>query len=364
MVKKIKKRNKKQTGGSKFPVKYMIPLYALLCGLFAFLLYAKSIDYEFTYLDDNKFASEYLQYVDRPDYLAVPFQTTFGASYYRPMLGMTFLLDAKRGELDPVSYNLTNIFLHVFSSIFIYLLLIKLKFTKNLSLILTLFFAAAPVLTPAVSWVAGRNDSLAAFFLVPSFIFLVMYYDMKGARSYLSLAAHGTLFLAGLFTKEIAVMLPLIAVMYVLAVRKEKFSDRRNFILGAVWIIAALIFLTARMSVSHLLAGEDEVSLSSFIYSLPTIPSLTGKIFFPVNMVGFAGFDSITIIFGLAVLAGLVVLYFFSGENKNLYLTGLLWFVLFILPSLFVRIKYVEDFFDYAEHRAYMPIIGILILLG
>ena len=49
--------------------------------------------------------------------------------------------------------------------------------------------------------------------------------------------------------------------------------------------------------------------------------------------------------------------------DKNKVYFGFLWFLLLVFPTLLIRIIYVEDFFDYAEHRAYLVMIGLIIVI-
>jgi tetratricopeptide (TPR) repeat protein len=63
----------------------------------------------------------------------------------------------------------------------------------------------------------------------------------------------------------------------------------------------------------------------------------------------------------MAIFAALIA--FIKPIEKNRALFGILWFLIFFVPTLFVRIVYVDDFFDYAEHRAYLAMIGIMIAL-
>jgi tetratricopeptide (TPR) repeat protein len=110
--------------------------------------------------------------------------------------------------------------------------------------------------------------------------------------------------------------------------------------------------------------NPDTIGIGPIFTNFPTLPAMIGKIFLPVKMIALPSFESFSIITGIIFILILGAFLIKSKKiDKKKALFGVLWFSLFLFPSFLVRIVYVDDFFDYAEHRAYLPMIGILFIL-
>jgi len=79
------------------------------------------------------------------------------------------------------------------------------KIPKNKAFFLSLFFALHPVLTQAVAWVPGRNDSLATIFIFSALIFFQRFLSKEKLMDLIFLSLF---FLLALFTKESSILLP------------------------------------------------------------------------------------------------------------------------------------------------------------
>ena len=84
------------------------------------------------------------------------------ASYYRPVMIFSFMLDAQIspavGEYPkPKPFLEANIFYHTIACILLLLLLLELNIPPLPSLLLSLIFTVHPLLNQAVAWIPGRN---------------------------------------------------------------------------------------------------------------------------------------------------------------------------------------------------------------
>ena len=92
------------------------------------------------------------------------------------------------------------------------------------------------------------------------------------------------------------------------------------------------------------------------------IVQYVGKIFIPVNLTVFPETGDITMIWGFVAIAGLIALVVYSKSySKPLTWLGLGWFILFLIPVLIVPKSLNDQVF---EHRLYLPMIGILLMLS
>ena len=159
----------------------------------------------------------------------------------------------------------------------------------------------------------------------------------------------------------------------------------KTLIILPVWFFTGLTWFLSRNAAVSKLHSPDEIGFSALIENFNTIPALVGKIILPVKMIALSSFESFSIITGWIVIAAIIFVIYkvykkLQSDNKEVQddkerkgliffkmyniIFGLLWFALFLFPTLFIRIIYVEDFFDYAEHRAYLPMIGIILIIA
>lgn len=390
----IKQEEVSRSGLTKYILdnrKIAMTIMSLVIAITAFTLYYNTLDYDLVYCDDNIFVNDYQKFNKDIGNIWKSFDRTFGTSYYRPVLGMSFVWDSmigqsifgENGHLNPWPYQLTNNLLHMFGSILVFIFLIRLKYNPISSFMFSMIFAVHPILTPAASWISGRNDSLITFFVLLSFISVLEFYrvDFKknqGLKVGLYFI-HLLLFAASFFTKEIAVFFSILIVIYNLTIREgmwnkvagrwklntKKFFETQNLLLGLGWFLVFLFWYFQREDAfSKITSNPDNFGLDAFIKNLRTIPAMMGKIFVPIRMIALSTFESFDVLTGLLCTAILLILGFQNpGVRKKHFLFGLSWFILFLIPTLFVRIYLVDDFFDYAEHRSYLILGGILIMV-
>lgn len=342
--------------------------YGLAVFLVAVLLFARTIPFEMVYCDDDTMILEDYAFNKELSNISTAFEQSFFNSndlYYRPILRLTFIFDANIGGVDPAIYRTTNVAIHAIGSLLFFIFLLKLKYERNIALIIALVFTVHPLISPAISWISGRNDTLLTMFMLMSFISYISFHENKTNSKWISFSVHILTFIIALFTKEVAAALPLMILLYVKLFRQEKIFASQNIRTIVLWGIIGIIWFSIRQSVLSG-RGETDQMVSFFTEALmsniPTIPAVIGKMFLPVRMSGLSNFEAISIISGLIVMAGFIAITFLNKKSdKGRILFGSFWFFLFISPTLIARIK---DFdFDYAEHRVYLPMMGILILI-
>ena len=287
---------------------------------------------------------------------------TSGSEYYRPVLISSFIIDANLGKLDPSIYRFTNVLLHAIGSVLVFLVLIKLNYQPLPSFLLGLFFSVHPMLTPAASWISGRNDSLITIFLLLSFIFMISFLDSKKPIKWLYVFLHLLTFILALFTKEIGAFFPFLAIIYILLLRKEKILRMENGILLAGWVVTGLIWWVMRESALKNVNSPDTMGIDAVVKNIPALFVYIGKVFVPVRLAPLSMFELTAIISGIVAIVAIAVYTILSKNIRKKYvLFGALWYFFFIVPTLLVRLQ--DDFFDYAEHRVYLLLVGIIIII-
>ena len=130
-----------------------------------------------------------------------------------------------------------------------------------------------------------------------------------------------------------------------------------------VWLIAgaAWYYLHSALPVGH----GDEVGLAAFIQNLPIMPELLGKFFVPARFQLVPLFTLIDTAIGVvaaALFAWLIARMGAWTDRKVQF--GLVWALLCILPVMIFRNSDAKYIFDYLYHRAYLPSIGLIIVLA
>ena len=280
------------------------------------------------------------------------------APYYRPMFIASFMLNSQFGS-SPLVFHLGSIFLHIVAAYFVFWLFLELGFKKEISLFSSLLFAVHPAVTPVAVWVPGRIEAILAIFTLLSFI---MFIRLSRTGDWRYLAGFLLSFAAALLTKEVVLSLVPILFFYYLMHRKEKRNEALVTLpSGLAGII--LIWFFIRKSV----IAESQIIDLSFFQMIAVLWSnisaailYFGKTLLPVNLSVFPILESSSLVLGLVALA-IAALYWILAKIRpfDLNALGLLWFIVFLAPSL---ISYNSpEKMVFFEHRLYLPLVGILI---
>lgn len=221
-----------------------------------------------------------------------------GTSYFRPLVFLTFVAEFEFFGLKPFVSHFVNLFIFCLNIILVYLLSYKLGYLlqKNkphyYALVLSVLYVTSPILIESTVWAVGRFD-----LMVTTFILL-------GSYLYLQLKAHifkdillSLVFLMGLFSKELAVILPLIIFML-----GHYFLNEKRFFTGIIQFIRQeyrlivflgitfLVYLLIRINsmeqiyhrVNHNLSPELEaITYIHFLFPLNTFYEYVKAFFIP-----------------------------------------------------------------------------------
>ncbi|MCX5791948.1 MAG: tetratricopeptide repeat protein [Elusimicrobia bacterium] len=273
--------------------------------------------------------------------------------FYRPLLTLSFMLDAQLGGGAPFVYRLTNLLLHLLASVLLFKVLIKMKYNRTPAFFFSLLFTLHPAISQAVYWLPGRNDSLLAVFSLSAFLAALKFWE-TGSRRYA--AWHLVFFALALFTKETAAALVPVCLLYRLWIDERPVTSTDKFLAWGWGAAAALFFL-----LRHFIAANPpeffNLVLGMAANGLIVLPYL-GNILFPANLAVFAVQRDMPVGYGLITLGLIACALAVSKEKRwNRIAFGSAWFLLFLLPS--------NSFFGsyFMAHRLYLPFLGIIFVL-
>jgi protein O-mannosyl-transferase len=284
----------------------------------------------------------------------------FGNSFYRPIQFLTYEIDASISGNSPWMYHVSNILVHLGSVITLYYFLQHFDIPKKVSFIVSLIFSVHPMTAVAVGWVPSRGDTLIALFGMLTFISYDNYIRRKQLRY---LYWHFAIFFITFMTKESTVFFPFFLCAYSILLLKDTFTLKKYLPLFSGWAVAMGIFFILRKLSFHESMPPDAFTLQNFIKNLPAIPSLFGKIIIPYNLSTLPLFDAASLIIGILIIIPVAIFCIRKAADKNyLYLWGLAWVILFNIAPMFYRLSNADYFYNYLEHRDYLPMVGMFLI--
>jgi hypothetical protein len=320
---------------------------------------------EYTYYDDHFLIVENFSYIDEWSDAGHAFLEDVShqgqaGNLYRPLLTISLILSAKISGTMPFGYHLIDLLLHCLSCTLLFSTLQILGFKKSHSFFGTLFFCVHPALTQAVAWIAGRNDSLLAIFILLSFITYNKYYSTFLMKWYF---LHLFCFACAMFTKESAIMLPILALLYSFILRKEKIFSFSTLLFVSGWGIILVNWNILRFNSMIVPIGNKFQAAALILSNLPIALSYLGNIFWPFNL----AFAPISI--DIHITAGIISIVVLSialllSEKRDwkLIIFGVIWFFAFLIPTFYYN-SGVHTPPKFYEHRIYLPFIGILFII-
>ncbi|NUO08169.1 MAG: tetratricopeptide repeat protein [Candidatus Brocadia sp.] len=90
---------------------------------------------------------------------------------YRPVVTLSYFIDYTFWQLNPLGYHLTNMLLHATNGTLFFIFAFHVFKKRTTSLISALFFSSCPLFSEVVNAVGFREDLLAFLFLILAFIF-------------------------------------------------------------------------------------------------------------------------------------------------------------------------------------------------
>jgi len=327
------------------------------------ILFGKSIFYEYTHMDDAILLVMNQAFIGDIANMPKLFTTdvfitaTNSQIFYRPLLNLLFMLEAQVAKDNPLLYHITNILLHIGCSILVYTLFQKMQFSKMLSALSALIFCVHPLQTSAVVWIPGRNDTLLTLFILSSFLFFLRAQETKRGSAY---AAHIFLFFLAMLVKESAFALPFLCIGYVYFAQGKKLQRVVLISLSSAYIFVIAIWFTLRSMVyrGFEIHNVAHSQIANFFSNLPAYLLYIGKVLIPINLSVFPNLADQSLfpgIFSVLIFTGL--LFILRPASLRLILWGIVWFFLFLAPSLTG-----EPIFY--EHRTYCSMVGILIAVA
>ena len=289
---------------------------------------------------------------------AVSADRSLALDVWRPLMILSFAIDYHIWKLNPRWYHAENMLLHMANAVIVYIAFLLISGDAFLSFIAAAVFAIHPVQAEAVTWVSGRSNVLFLFFFMLAFISHV-----KGVR-----AAALALFALALMSKEMAIVLPAVLILYDIHFAPRKpIKEYAGYYIPFLLVAAA--YIIARLSVLGAIAQKSEwwagsVAGNVFV-ALKAVSEYIMMLVFPVGpRAEYASEFPLVIsgkdIISVALTLGVAAAAYTAFRRNRLASFSMLWFFVALIPVYnIVPFKAVM-----AGRFLYLPMIGFASLLG
>jgi len=357
-----------------------VALLALLC----LIVYYNSLSNGFVYDDYGVIVEN--KYINQPGRL---FAALFTPSYYkfagleasyRPVATLSYFLIHAIADSNPFYYHLASLILHALNAILVYWLANLILHQRLQALIAAVLFACHPVLSEAVNCISFNDDLLAAFFFM---LALIGYIRIKSGEFSANIRGYSLtllFYILGLLSKEMAITLPAMVLLYDLVLRdghrparniKQRLRivrERKYFYIG--FMAVSLIYLGIRFFVLYNPRESLKASAGSLIERIIYLPE---HIFSFIKLTLYPGnlnadyvysypnsFFEMGNLIGAAAVLTLVGGAFLIHRYSKAVSFGIGWFLITLAPVY----NLVEIYHPLAERYLYLPIIGFCLVVA
>jgi protein O-mannosyl-transferase len=347
--------------------------------LLSFALFANTLFNGFVFDDHSQIETN--PYVHSFRYVGKLFGTSLLAqqgkqappNFYRPLSNLFYLICFQLFGDSAAGYHLICVLVHCLAVWLVFLAGSRLFRNEWLGLLAASMFALHPVHVEPVAWIDGIGDPLATVFLLAAFCLYLRLDEIdKGSRGRI-LAGMNLAFAAALFTKETAVIFPVLAVLFEHLYRRDrtettwlqKFSRYSGLWLTFGFYMALRVAAVGQLAPAAL--HSEVTRREAFLSALALIGQYARKLLWPVPLVAFVPFQKSTSLFETSVLLGLitllavVALFILLWRRAHLYSFTLLWMAFSIAPGLNTRWMTASVF---AERYLYLASVAFSWLLA
>jgi tetratricopeptide (TPR) repeat protein len=185
--------------------------------LITFICFNYTLQNQFTNWDDNYYITKNpnIKGINAHNLKNLFFTEGFEkSSNYHPFCLLSLAVNYSIAGLNPTTYYLTNILLHIANTILLFFLFLQLcrriKMDNTMGLLVasigSLWFGIHPMHVESVSWIAERKDVLYGFFYIIGLLTYLRYLDKPTAKWY---AIMCLLLVCSCLSKGMAVVFPL-----------------------------------------------------------------------------------------------------------------------------------------------------------
>jgi len=330
--------------------------------------YFQTVKFGFTYFDDTELITSKFGFLSnfknaplaflKDAFLIEESLSYKGNVFYRPLQTLSYMVDIQiSGGNNVWMYHLSNVVLLGVIACVLFLLIREMGVPLETAGMAGLIYCVHPLFVSSVAWIPARGDLLLVLFCLLSFLFLIEY--LRSGR-FIYFLFNWVSFTLALFCKEVAVVLPVLFVLYYYSFLSGRCFERKYFLNIVLYIVSIVMWYWLHSVAIGDLTNRGDVGVGPFINNLRMIPESLASFILPLDIELTPSYSLFRTLFGVVVIVVLVVLFFrdrFRGRREKIFCFS--WFLFFLLPVMLYKVEYI----DYLNHRFFLPLIGILMFI-
>ena len=353
------------------------------------IVYIQVLYYGFANIDDSVYVTQNSHVLGglSAEGLKWAFTSTF-AGFWHPITWLSLMLDAQIYGSRAGGYHLTNLLLHILSSLMLFMIFHRTTGSFWRSGFVAALFALHPLHVESVVWIGERKDVLSAFWWMLTIYAYVCYVENPGMKRYLLVLFF---FFLGLMSKPMLVTMPFVLLLldywpldrifFRFKSRDVKTSDKSSFVISKTASIRRVILekiplfiLIIPISIVTFFAERKFgalPSMESFPLDIRIYNALISyiryieKTILPINLSVYYPHPGMWPAGQVMIAVSIIILlsvWVFRKMNRYPYLTvGWLWYVGTLVPVIgLIQIGPCSM----ADRYTYIPLIGLFIMFA
>jgi Flp pilus assembly protein TadD len=352
---------KRKSPASKKKVFKLKSWHYLLLIVLPILVFGRSAMFGYVMHDDDKMITDN-PVIEQGFDLGIAFTTDAWfmdarIELYRPWQSISYMMDYAIGKENPMTYHIHNLIVFIGGVLLLFIFL-GYYFKPILAWAGAALYSVNLLTPHAAGWIAARGDLYLMLFGM-GFLVLLQQYLKKGSSSYLWLAV--PVFFMALLSKESAIaLLPIAGVML--------YAGQNRLPQGKEWMwlgVNGILFGAYYAMRGQAIAEAGNLSVVAFFSNLRSLPEEFFKMIIPYGFSVMPGYTLVASLIGTLLLGAVFFLVRKYKPDSKILMTGAAIWLISLLPSLAYEPSFAGVAYDYLDHRAWFPYVGLwLIVLG
>lgn len=286
---------------------------------------------------------------------------------YHPLTMYSLAINFAISGKNPFSYHAFNLILHVINSILVFFFIIRLgSFSVWIAFAIALLFGIHPLHVESVAWVSERKDVLYSLFFLLGLIFYLIYLEK---RKWAFLLPVLIFFILSLLSKPAAVIFPL--VLLSIDFYKNRINQLGSYIEKLPFLLLSvlmgLLSMQGQKSAGATLFAESFSFIERLLIACYGIMMYAVKTVFPIGLCAFYPFpepsSTFPTVYYIAPFFCLILLLLMVRTFRSNRIIAFA--IIFYLLNLLLVIQLIPvGNAVIADRYAYLPILGLFILIG
>ena len=349
--------------------------------LLALLPYAGILHNDFTYIYDDKAQILDNPYVHTFGHLREVFTTPVWSfadahgmtNYYRPVMTVGFLICYQVFGPLAFGFHLASLLLHSAVVLVLYLFAEQLFRHRGAAFAAAALFALHPVHVESVAWISAVTDLEVTFFYLLTFWCFLQIDNPRDGHGLRMQAAMAVCFLFALLSKEQALTLAVLTVIYEHFYRDDRATTTWGGKIGRYGVFWLLLFgyIVLRVhlmgSFAHAMGWVHLTAVETFLSAFALLGQYLFKLIWPTHLFAFYVFHPSTHIFtapvlegvGALILCGVIFGALWRKARRASF--GILWLLCTLAPVLNARWM---GSYVLADRYFYLPSVGFCLVAG